>query len=79
VYSLKNFFFDVYSHKRPTGSNAISKTSEALSQMGCYEISLGDTIGAGEPSSLEEMLSAVVNRLPLSKLAMSALSFFLFV
>lgn len=46
------------------------QASEALSQMGCYEISLGDTIGAGDPTSLEEMLSSVVNRLPLSKLAM---------
>lgn len=47
----------------------VAAASEALLQMGCYEISLGDTIGAGDPASLEEMLSSVVNRLPLSKLA----------
>lgn len=37
--------------------------------MGCYEISLGDTIGVGTPGSMKEMLSAVMKEVPLGALA----------
>lgn len=37
--------------------------------MGCYEISLGDTIGVGTPGSMSEMLKAVSREVPLSALA----------
>lgn len=41
----------------------------ALHEMGCYEISLGDTIGVGTPLRTQAMLNAVVGRLELSQLA----------
>ncbi|KAK9894723.1 aldolase [Cystobasidium minutum MCA 4210] len=47
----------------------VASTAKSLSEMGCYEISLGDTIGAGNIYTLEDMLSAVVGRMPLSQLA----------
>lgn len=37
--------------------------------MGCYEISLGDTIGVGTPGSMCEMLEAVSREVPVSALA----------
>lgn len=37
--------------------------------MGCYEISLGDTIGVGTPGSMCEMLEVVSREVPVSALA----------
>ena len=38
-------------------------------EMGCYEISLGDTIGVGTPGSMSKMLEAVTSEIPLNVLA----------
>ena len=48
------------------------KTAEvagALYDMGCYEISLGDTIGAGTPGKTQKMIEACAKGLPIGKLA----------
>jgi hydroxymethylglutaryl-CoA lyase len=37
--------------------------------MGCYEVSLGDTIGAGTPGKAKAMIEAVARRVPLKNLA----------
>ena len=37
--------------------------------MGCAEISLGDTIGIGLPSSMEAMLNSVARDVPIGSLA----------
>lgn len=37
---------------------AVGRVSKALLDMGCYEISLGDTIGAGTPSVMEQALNS---------------------
>ena len=37
--------------------------------MGCYEISLGDTIGVGTPGSFRRMLTAVQEAVPVEHLA----------
>lgn len=37
--------------------------------MGCYEISLGDTIGVGTPGSMREMLEVVSREVPVGALA----------
>lgn len=37
--------------------------------MGCYEISLGDTIGVGTPGIMKDMLSAVMHEVPVAALA----------
>ena len=42
---------------------------EKLYKMGCYEISLGDTVGVGNPASVTKMLEAVSARVPTEKLA----------
>ncbi len=40
-----------------------------LFKMGCYEISLGDTIGVGNPLRVTQMLQAVSAHIPIEKLA----------
>lgn len=43
--------------------------AEALYRMGCYEISLGDTIGTGTPLKTKRMLEFVAKSVPISHLA----------
>lgn len=47
----------------------VAKVAEQLYQMGCYEISLGDTVGVGTPASVTKMIQAVSARVPIDKLA----------
>ncbi|XP_067621482.1 hydroxymethylglutaryl-CoA lyase, mitochondrial [Eurosta solidaginis] len=47
----------------------VAKVAESLINMGCYEISLGDTIGVGTPGSMRRMLDEVVKVVPPEKLA----------
>jgi hydroxymethylglutaryl-CoA lyase len=42
----------------------------ALTEMGCYEISLGDTIGVGTPAKAATMLRRVVRDVPVERLAL---------
>lgn len=37
--------------------------------MGCYEVSLGDTIGVGTPGSMKRTLESVMMEVPLSAVA----------
>ncbi|WP_148861627.1 hydroxymethylglutaryl-CoA lyase [Marinobacter fonticola] len=47
----------------------VAKVAKALADMGCYEISLGDTIGVGTPLKAKRMLDAVAAQVPVEKLA----------
>ena len=53
----------------PVAPGAVARVAEALYRMGCYEISLGDTIGQGTPESIDAMLAAVAEVVPVEKLA----------
>lgn len=48
---------------------AVAQLADKLFSMGCYEISLGDTIGAGTPDSIARMLLAVRDVVPVGRLA----------
>ena len=48
----------------------VARVSEILYKMGCYEISLGDTIGVGTPTKARQMLEAVAKVVPIDKLAL---------
>lgn len=48
---------------------SVARVSRQLSEMGCFEISLGDTIGTGTPVKTADMLDAVSGQLPVSQLA----------
>jgi len=43
--------------------------SNALIEMGCYEISLGDTTGVGTPNQVRALLSPLLEEIPREKLA----------
>src|SRR6185295_8154618 len=47
----------------------VAEVAGALYDMGCYEISLGDTIGAATPGKTQAMIQACLKRIPVEKLA----------
>lgn len=47
----------------------VADVAKTLFEMGCYEISLGDTIGTGTPLKAKRMLEAVAGQIPMDKLA----------
>ncbi|XP_073937975.1 3-hydroxymethyl-3-methylglutaryl-CoA lyase, cytoplasmic isoform X5 [Castor canadensis] len=47
----------------------VTEVSKRLYSMGCYEISLGDTIGVGTPGSMKRMLESVMKEIPAGALA----------
>jgi hydroxymethylglutaryl-CoA lyase len=49
---------------------AVADLARQLWDLGCYEISLGDTIGVGTPLKAKQMLRAVAEHVPVAKLAM---------
>ena len=53
----------------PTPAAEVARVVAALRDMGCYELSLGDTIGRGVPDTVDAMLGAVLNELPADRLA----------
>ena len=48
---------------------AVVEVAERLAGMGCYEISLGDTIGVGTPAKARAMVEAVAEKIPIDRLA----------
>ncbi len=47
----------------------VVRVAKRLHDLGCYEISLGDTIGVGTPGKARAMLKAVADEVPMSALA----------
>ena len=47
----------------------VVRVAQRLFEMGCYEISLGDTIGVGTPGKARAMLRAVAQHVPITALA----------
>jgi len=48
----------------------VADVAAKMIHMGCYEVSLGDTIGAGTPKDIRQLLTATGARVPISKLAL---------
>jgi isopropylmalate/homocitrate/citramalate synthase len=49
--------------------NKVAQVAKLLYSIGCYEISLGDTIGVGTPGNTKAMIETVAEKVPLEKLA----------
>ncbi|HTQ77389.1 MAG TPA: hydroxymethylglutaryl-CoA lyase [Burkholderiales bacterium] len=47
----------------------VAAVAGALADMGCYEVSLGDTIGVGTPGRIKAMIGACAERVPVERLA----------
>src|SRR5258706_12091451 len=48
---------------------SVARVAKALYGMGCYEVSLGDTIGTGTPAKTRAMIEACAADVPIAKLA----------
>lgn len=53
----------------PTPPEKVAEVAAVLRDMGCYEVSLGDTIGKGRPETIAAMLTAVMAEVPATQLA----------
>ncbi len=53
----------------PVSPSAVASVASRMIEMGCFEVSLGDTIGAGTPETVATMLDEVLKSIPASKLA----------
>lgn len=51
------------------GVRKVAEVATRMVELGCYEISLGDTIGVGTPKRAKEMVKAVAQAVPMEKLA----------
>lgn len=49
--------------------SAVARVASELAALGCYEVSLGDTIGVGTPRKARAMLDAVARQVPMPALA----------
>jgi len=47
----------------------VADVAKSLYEMGCYEVSLGDTIGTGTPGKTKAMIQACAGQVPMAKLA----------
>jgi hydroxymethylglutaryl-CoA lyase len=56
-----------YQGEVPVGD--VVRVAKRLHELGCYEISLGDTIGIGTPGNARAMLRAVAGEVPIAALA----------
>ena len=56
-----------YQGEVPLGD--VVRVAQRLYELGCYEVSLGDTIGVGTPRKAAAMLAAVAGEVPLQALA----------
>ncbi|WP_299687232.1 hydroxymethylglutaryl-CoA lyase [uncultured Tateyamaria sp.] len=53
----------------PVDPSAVARVADRLFAMGCYEISLGDTLGRATPDGIVRMLMAVRDVVPVGRLA----------
>jgi hydroxymethylglutaryl-CoA lyase len=56
-------------YEGPVAPHAVAEVAAELLALGCYEISLGDTIGTGTPARIQRMIDAVAARVPVARLA----------
>ena len=53
----------------PVAPDKVAEVADRLFGLGCYEVSLGDTLGQATPDSIARMLLAVRDRVPVGRLA----------
>ena len=56
-------------YEGPISPEQVLKVSHSLLDLGCYEVSLGDTIGVGHASSTAKLIAALLKSIPAEKMA----------
>ena len=54
----------------PVAAEAVADMAERLIDLGCYEVSLGDTIGVGTADAVRRVIEAVARRMSRNRIAM---------
>ena len=57
-------------YEGPIAPQAVADVAARLLDLGCYEISLGDTIGVGTPADIQRLLDVVLKTVPVERLAL---------
>lgn len=55
-------------YEGPIAPDAVAGVAAKLLALGCYEVSLGDTIGTGTPARIQAMIEAVSQAVPIERL-----------
>ena len=53
----------------PTQPSQVAQVTEALLELGCYEVALGDTIGVGTPGTVRRLLAELLATMSAEQLA----------
>ncbi|XP_061176684.1 hydroxymethylglutaryl-CoA lyase, mitochondrial-like isoform X2 [Saccostrea echinata] len=56
-------------YERTIPPEKVAEVAKQMFEMGCYEISLGDTIGVGNPGAMKHLISKVTECVPIERLA----------
>ena len=56
-------------YEGPVDPETVARVSGQLIDLGCYQISLGDTIGTGTPLQTRKLIDRLLNRIPADQLA----------
>ncbi|XP_053211770.1 hydroxymethylglutaryl-CoA lyase, mitochondrial-like [Panonychus citri] len=56
-------------YEGPVDPEKVTQLSKRLYELGCYEISLGDTIGIGNPGTFEKLLDKITRQIPIDCIA----------
>lgn len=56
-------------YEGPVAPAAVADVAARLAALGCYEVSLGDTIGTGTPARIAKMVESAAARVPVERLA----------
>ena len=57
-------------YEGPVAATETARVSKMLYEMGCHEVSLGDTIGRGTPRRAQAMIEAVAQHVPIERIAL---------
>lgn len=53
----------------PVPADRVADIAQEMAEMGCYEISLGDTTGRGDPATIRRLIEEVSKRIGVEKIA----------
>ncbi|UEM06735.1 hydroxymethylglutaryl-CoA lyase [Skermanella rosea] len=56
-------------YEGPIEPAVVADVSERMMKLGCYEVSLGDTVGVGTPGQARDLIDTVVQAVPIDRLA----------
>jgi hydroxymethylglutaryl-CoA lyase len=56
-------------YEGPVMPDAVARVAAEMLALGCHEVSLGDTVGQGQPETTASMLDAVLSAVPADRLA----------